>query len=393
VTKRAIIIVLDSVGVGEMPDAADFGDSGADTLGHLDKAVALSLPNLAALGLGCIRTLRRIRCDDASRAGAYGKCREKSRAKDTVIGHWEMAGVVSLKAFPLFPDGFPKAFITSLEMAIGRKTIGNVAASGTAIIEDLWPEHKRSAAAIVYTSADSVFQVAAHRNIIPLKELYRICETARHLLTGDLGVGRVIARPFEGQPGRFVRTPDRHDYALPPPSKTLLDNMTGRGLRTFGIGKIRDIFAGRGLTDHVKTVSNLDGMEKTLAALKEKKDFSLIFTNLVDTDMKFGHRRDAEGYAAALREFDGFLPKIEAALAGEDLLFITADHGCDPCFKGTDHTREHVPLLVIGKKVLPRVDLGTRESFADIAATISDWQQVPPTGEGKSFLRQIIKEA
>lgn len=389
--KRAIIVVLDGVGIGEQPDADRFSDRGSDTLGHIDQAVEdFRLPNFETYGLGLIRPFRRMAAKASDGTQAYGKCRERSQAKDTIIGHWEITGLVSEKALPLFPDGFPREFIARFERAAGKKTIGNTAASGTKIIERLGPRHMETGEIIVYTSADSVFQIAAHKDVLPVPELYRICQAARDLLTGELAVGRVIARPFEGTPGRFVRTKERHDFSLAPTGKTLLDVLAENRLKTFGIGKIRDIYAGRGVPEFVRTDNNLDGLTKTLAAVKEKKSSSLIYTNLVDTDMVYGHRRDTAGFCRALREIDGFMPDIIGALSDGDLLFITADHGCDAAFKGTDHTREYVPLFVLGNRVRSNVDLGIRETFGDIAATISEHVGVSSKGlSGRSFLKEI----
>ncbi len=389
--KRAIIIVLDGVGIGEMPDAEKFSDKGADTLGHIDKKIKnFKLPNLERLGLGCIKKFKNMDCSKAKNAKAYGICMEKSNAKDTVIGHWEIAGLITKKPFPLFPKGFPESFIKLFEKKIGRKTLGNKHASGTKIIEELGEIHLKTGFPIVYTSADSVFQIAAHRKIISVNELYEICLVARSLLKGKLGAGRVIARPFDGKKGKFYRTHERKDFSLKPPKETLLDAAIKSGLKTYAIGKIYDIFAGKGITEYVKTKNNKEGLNKTLKALKEKKDFSLIFTNLVDTDMLYGHRRDIEGYKKALEEIDSFIPKIINNLKEEDLLILTADHGCDPAFKGTDHTREYVPLIVYGKNLKSNVNLNIRKSFSDIAKTISEYLELRANFPGRSFLKKII---
>jgi len=389
--KRVIIIVLDGVGIGELPDAGLFSDSGADTLGNVARAIkGFHLPNLEAYGLGCIKKIKQLSPIPSNKTKAYGKCMEKSSAKDTVIGHWEITGIISSKPFPLFPQGFPQDFIEAFEKKIKRKILGNKAASGTEIINELGSEHIKTGFPIVYTSADSVFQIAAHKDVIGVDELYKMCSIARSLLKGPLGVGRVIARPFEGKEKGFVRTPERKDFSLPPPQKTLLDIIKEKGLNTFGIGKIYDIFAGHGLTDYEKTVNNLDGLEKTLKIIKSQKDFSLIFTNLVDTDMLYGHRRDVKGFYKALKEIDSFLPEIINACKNDDILIITADHGCDPAFSGTDHTREYVPLLVIGKKIKHNINLGVRETLADIAATIAEYLNISYNISGKSFLSEIL---
>ncbi|MFH1038961.1 MAG: phosphopentomutase [PVC group bacterium] len=387
--KRAIIIVLDSVGIGEMPDAGDFGDAGANTLGHIAKSVdGFALPNMEKMGIGNIAPLRGIPPSPAP-SGAFGKLGELSQGKDTTVGHWEIAGLVSARPFPVYPDGFPPDLVEAFEKMIGRKTLGNYAASGTEIIRDLGEEHVRTGQPIIYTSADSVFQIAAHEEVIPLDQLYRICRQTRELLQGEHGVGRVIARPFVGKPGSFERTAHRHDFSLVPPDDTLLDLIVKNGGKTYGVGKIYDIFAGKGVSETVSIEDNRDGMEKTLSAMK-KKGFSLIFTNLVDFDMKYGHRRDAGAYALALEDFDRRIPEIIKALRPEDILFITADHGCDPTFAAhTDHTREYIPLLVNGPAVRPGVNLGTRSSFADIARTIAEYLGLPVMKSGKSFLQDI----
>ena len=390
--KRAIIIVLDGCGIGASPDAKDFSDTGADTLGHIDSKINdFSLPFFQSCGLGCLREFKHVLCEITEKTKAFGKCEERSLAKDTIIGHWEITGLVTPFSFPLFPDGFPIDFIKSFENAVQKKVIGNKAASGTEIINELGREHLETKALIVYTSADSVLQIAAHKKVISVSELYDICHKAREMLTGSLGVGRVIARPFEGREGSFVRTHERRDFSLLPHGKTLLDIMVENGLKTFGIGKIHDIYANVGLSDYIKTVDNSDGVKKTLKAIKEKNKFDLIYTNLVDTDMLYGHRRDERGFYNALKEIDDFFPQIMDALLPEDILFITADHGCDPSFSGTDHTREYVPLFVLGKEVLQNVDLGIRSSFADIGKTIAGYFKLSSTLDGKSFLNKIIK--
>ena len=390
--KRAIIIVLDSVGIGAMPDAGEYGDAGADTLGHIAESIdGFSLPNLAKMGLGNIAPLKGIPPSPAP-SGAYGKLSEQSRGKDTTVGHWEIAGLVSSTPFPVYPDGFPPDLVKAFEKKIRRKVIGNYAASGTKIIKDLGGEHMKTGYPIIYTSADSVFQVAAHEEVIPLDELYRICRQARELLQGEHGVARVIARPFTGEPGNFERTAHRHDFSLIPPADTILDILTRRGLKTYGVGKIYDVFAGKGVSETVSIDDNRDGVDKTLDAMAER-GYSLIFTNLVDFDMKYGHRRNVTAYGQALEEFDIRVPEILSALRPEDMLFLTADHGCDPTYTAhTDHTREYIPLLVNGPVIKPGVDLGTRGSFADIAQTIAEYLGVPELKYGQSFLGEIIKQ-
>ncbi len=387
--KRAIIIVLDSAGIGEMPDAADYGDRGANTLGNIAAAVkGFRLPNLARMGLGNIAPLEGIPPSPAP-SGAYGKAAELSRGKDTTVGHWEIAGVASVRPFPVYPGGFPKTLVKAFEKAIGRKTIGNIAASGTEIIEKLGEEHLKTGFPIIYTSADSVFQIAAHEEVIDPEELYVFCRQARELLQGEHGVARVIARPFSGKPGSFERTSRRHDFSLAPPSDTVLDLVVRRGLKTFGVGKIHDIFSGKGVSETVSIENNMDGVDRTIEAMG-LDGFSLIFSNLVDFDMKYGHRRDPAAYARALEEFDGRVPDILKARKPEDIIFFTADHGCDPTFtRHTDHTREYIPLLVNGDPVTPGVDLGTRESFADIGQTVSEYLGLAELEYGESFLDRI----
>jgi len=386
--KRAILIVMDSVGIGEMPDAQEYGDKGSNTLGNIARIRGgLNLPHLQSLGLGNIAPIQGVDPVPDPK-GCFGKMAEKSPGKDTTTGHWEIAGVVLEKAFPTFPQGFPEDFIKAFEERIGRQVLGNEVASGTEIIQRLGPEHVKTGKPIVYTSADSVFQVAAHEEIIPLEELYKICETAREMLEGDLRVGRVIARPFLGTPGNFYRTTNRHDYAIEPPHKILLEAIKEKGLSVMAVGKIKDIYAGHGVTDHVPSKGNMDGVDKTLAFMREKKP-GFIMTNLVDFDMLYGHRNDVENYAKALEEFDQRLPEIFAQLEDEDLLFITADHGCDPTTESTDHSREYVPLLVYGKKIKAGVNLGIRLSFADLGATIAEYLDTQPLLNGVSFLREI----
>ncbi|MGD8330037.1 MAG: phosphopentomutase [Acidobacteriota bacterium] len=384
---RFIVIVLDSVGCGDAPDAADFGDEGANTLGSVISGARPDLVHLRRLGLDRIPGVPSLGDDaDVSPSASWGRLTERSGAKDTMTGHWELMGVVSAEPFPLYPEGFPIEVMERFEQAIGRGTLGNVPASGTDIIRELGEEHRRSGKPIIYTSGDSVFQIAAHEETIPVEELYAMCETARAQLDGPHRVARVIARPFVGEtPESFERTPRRRDYALPPPAPTVLDILLDGGLRTYGVGKIHDIFAGRGLSDWVKTESNADGVEKTLAAMNGGCG-ELIFTNLVDFDSKYGHRRDVSGYAAALEDFDLALPLLLDATGERDCLMLTADHGNDPAFKGTDHTRERVPLLV-ASGCEPH-DLGTRSSYADLGRTVLDNFGLR-TDAGESFLDEI----
>ena len=368
---RFIVIVCDSLGCGDAPDAEAFGDSGANTIASIVQQAYPTLPHLARLGLGRIPGVPPL-AGGAPEPGeplaSFGRMTERSGAKDTMSGHWELMCVISHEAFPMYPQGFPPEVMTRFEEAIGRRTLGNIAASGTEIIHDLGGEHMRTGAPIVYTSGDSVFQVAAHEDVIPVDELYAMCDVARAQLEGPHRVARVIARPFVGSgPDDFKRTPRRRDYALPPPRPTALDILVAAGLRTHAVGKIHDIFAGRGLSDYTKTVSNADGVDKTIAAMRSNSA-ELIFTNLVDFDSLYGHRRDVTGYAAALEEFDDAVPRLLDAMGPRDCLVLTADHGNDPAFRGTDHTRERVPLLVSSR--FPVRDLGTRGSFADLGQTV-----------------------
>lgn len=375
--------MLDSAGVGYLPDAAEFGDVGADTFGHIIEQRGLHVPNLAALGLYRIAGTSFFGCDpqsDRPIIGWYGKAAERTKAKDTTSGHWELMGHAMDVPFRTFPEGFPGAFIERYEAAIGRGTIGNRVASGTEIIAELGDEMCRTGKPIVYTSADSVFQIAAHEDVVPIDELYRICQTARDMLTGDLSVGRVIARPFAGESGAYTRTERRRDYSLPPERDTVLDGIAAAGLETFGIGKIEDIFCNRGLTKTLHTTNNPDGMRATIDAARTQEN-GLVFTNLVDTDMLYGHRNDVEGYARALEAFDRELPALMAAMHPGDLLIVTADHGCDPAFPGTDHTREYIPILAFSPDGPQNVDLGIRTTFADVGATVykhlglGDWRE------------------
>jgi phosphopentomutase len=370
VFKRVIWIVLDSVGVGEMLDAAAYGDAGSDTLGNIVRLRGLRVPNLCRLGLGNLKPMPQLPKSEHPE-GAYGRCTLASPGKDTTTGHWEMAGIHLAKPFPLFPKGFPPAVMDEFERQTGRKAIGNKAASGTEIIQELGEEHMRTGWPIVYTSADSVFQIAAHEQVIPLKELYRMCETARAILRGPYEVGRVIARPFEGAPGAFKRTANRHDYAVPPPKGMLLDKLADKKVEVYSVGKIFDVFLGRGIGDHVTTKSNADGMTKTLEEMR-RLDAGLIFVNLVDFDQQYGHRNDVEGYARAIEEFDEWLPEFHAAMRPDDLAILTADHGCDPTTASTDHSREYTPLLVFGAHAKAGVDLGLRATLSDIGQTVAE---------------------
>jgi phosphopentomutase len=389
--RAVVLVVLDSVGIGGAPDATEFGDEGSATLQHVAEAVGgLDLPNLQRLGLGNITDIRGVPPAKAPK-GCYGALVERSPGKDTTTGHWELAGVVLERAFPTYPDGFPPEVIEAFEEATGTTTLGNVAASGTEIIARLGPEHLATGSPIVYTSGDSVFQIAAHVDVIPLERLLEMCRIAREILRGPHEVGRVIARPFRGEPGDFVRTADRHDFSVLPPHDTVLDEISRSQLEVRGIGKISDIFAGRGVTSSRPTRSNADG----IAALTEEivaVERGLVFANLVDFDQSFGHRNDPAGYAGALEEFDRGLPSIRAALGPDDVLIITADHGNDPTTTSTDHSRERTPLLVVGDRVRGGLDLGERASFSDVGATIADLLQVPTETQGKSFATEILSQ-
>jgi phosphopentomutase len=388
VFERVIWIVLDSVGIGEMPDAAQYGDHDVDTLGNIARLRGIRLPNLQRYGLGNIKPLTGI-APAAAPAAAYGKCTLASPGKDTTTGHWEMVGIHLAKPFPLYPNGFPREILDEFERRIGRVSLGNKAASGTEIIKELGEEHMRTGSPIVYTSADSVFQIAAHEEVIPLWELYKMCETARDILRGPNEVGRVIARPFAGAPGAFIRTANRHDYAVPPPKGMLLDKLEESGVFIHSVGKIFDVFLGRGIKDSDKTKNNADGMAKTLEAMNDTES-GLIFVNLVDFDQQFGHRNDIEGYGAALEQFDAWVPAFEGALRDGDLAIFTADHGCDPTTPGTDHSREYVPLLASGRRVRAGVDLGRRASLSDIGQTVAENFGVR-IEHGTSFLPQLTE--
>ncbi len=385
--RRVFLIVLDSFGIGQQPDAAAFGDVGCNTLRRIAASSKFHTPNLQKLGLFNIEG---VTCGKKANAllGAFGRMTELSRGKDTTIGHWEIAGIVSEEALPTYPEGFPADIIAALEKAFGRKILCNKPYSGTAVIHDYGREHEKTGALIVYTSADSVLQIAAHESVVPPEKLYEYCKTARAILRGAHSVGRVIARPFTGTYPHYTRTPRRHDYSMLPPGQTVLDALTEKGLTTIGIGKISDIFAARGVQRSIPMESNADGMEKTLAVQAEK--FSgLCFVNLVDFDMKFGHRRDIDGYAQAVTEFDKALGVFIGKMRPDDALFLTADHGCDPGAAGTDHTREYTPLLIYGDSIKAGVDLKTRPTFADIGATIAAMFCAKLSTKGKSFLDEI----
>lgn len=368
--RRVIIIVLDSVGIGELPDASVYGDVGSNTLGSIAANIkGFTLPNMEKLGLGCIKGIAGFKPNDAP-CGCFGKMAERSAGKDTTTGHWELAGITLDKPFPVYPQGFPEDVVHRFENAIGTKTLGNYPASGTEIIKVLGQQHVMTGYPIVYTSADSVFQIAAHEEIIPIERQYEICRTAREILDGEHAVGRVIARPFTGSEGNFVRTANRRDFSLKPPVKTILDHVKEAGMEVKAVGKIEDIFAGQGITEAVHINGNMDGVDKTLEFMRKSFD-GLIFTNLVDFDMMFGHRNDVEGYAKALIEFDKRIPEIISTMDQQDILVITADHGCDPSTASTDHSREYVPLLVYGSSIKTGIDLGIRSTFADLAQTIA----------------------
>ena len=386
--KRVFLIVLDSCGIGAMPDAAQFGDVDVNTLRACATSPKLHIPNLIAAGLGNIEGVDYLpKVQEPT--GAYARLREASMGKDTTIGHWEIAGIISPDPLPTYPDGFPAEVLEPFMALTGRGVLANAPWSGTAVIEKYGEEHMKTGDLIVYTSADSVFQIAAHEEVVPPEQLYEYCRIARGILKGKHGVGRVIARPFVGTPGNFKRTSNRHDFSLEPPKATLLDALKAAGKDSIAVGKIYDIFAGRGTTEHVYNKDNADGMAH--AEHYAAKDFEgLCFVNLVDFDMVFGHRRDVDGYAAALSEFDAWLPRLVEKLGDDDVVMITADHGCDPAYTATtDHTREYVPLLILGKQVKP-VDLGTRDSFADIAATVAQMLDVKLETPGKSLANDVM---
>ena len=386
--KKAILIVLDSVGCGALPDAASYGDAGADTLGHIISTCHPHIPNMMEMGLGHIDGVSFPPAPGEAK-GCFGKMKEVSAGKDTTTGHWEISGVQLARPFPTFPNGFPQAFLDAFEKAVGRGTIGNKPASGTAILDELGEEHIATGKLIVYTSADSVFQIAANEAVVPLEELYRYCEIAREMLKGELEVGRVIARPFVGEKaGAFTRPGGRRDYSAVPPA-TMCDLLTAQGKTVYAVGKIEDIFCMRGITKSNHAAGNPACMEAAFAAMKEDFD-GLLFVNLVDFDMAYGHRRDVNGYARALEAFDAQIPAIKAMMGEDDLLILTADHGCDPCHTGTDHTREHVPVLVWGKKAKAGVNLGVRDTYADLSATVLDFFGIANTLKGTSMLPEIL---
>ncbi len=386
--QRAIVVVLDGVGAGADPDAPAYRDDGASSLEHCARAIGgLSLPHLGSIGLGNITPIEGTPPTNAA-AGAFGCMDEAAAGKDSTTGHWEMMGVVLQKPLPTYPHGFPIDLVEDFEQAIGRNVIGNRAASGTEIIQELGEEQLRTGSPILYTSADSVFQIAAHQEVIPLEELYHICELARNMLTGEHAIGRVIARPFIGTPGNFKRTEHRRDFSLAPVGTTLLDLLKASGKDVIGIGKIEDLFAGRGLTERDHTKTNCDGMAATLTWL-QRNFHGLLFVNLVEFDMLWGHRRDSEGYAQALRNVDNWFAQVQHVMRPGDAIFFTADHGVDPTYRGTDHTREQVPMLAYGEPIRAGVNLGTRSSFADLGQTLAQAFNVGPLGAGTSFAHEI----
>ncbi len=385
--KRVWLVVLDSVGAGALPDAERYGDAGANTLGHIIAQARPALPNLAAMGLGCVPNVPYERPEGM--IGACGRAEERSAGKDTTTGHWEIAGITLQKPFPTFPQGFPRELIEAFEKAIGRKTLGNYAASGTAILDELGEEHLRTGEPIVYTSADSVFQLAVSEDVAPIETIYEWCEIARGLLTGEYAVGRVIARPFIGDhKGGFTRTPRRKDFSLQPTGRTILDALSEAGFFTMGVGKIEDIFCMRGIRESVHAAGNPACTDVWLDTMR--RDFTgLVFVNLVDFDMAYGHRRDVSGYAAALEAFDATLPEVKKQMGADDLLIVTADHGCDPTHTGTDHTREYIPILTWSPRMTRLSDLGTRKTYADIAATIAELFGLPDRFGANSFAGQL----
>lgn len=389
--KRVFLIVLDSVGIGELPDANAYGDAGSHTVRAAAQSEYFQMPNMKKLGFFNIEGNDVVEGEKQGEyAGAVSRMKELSKGKDTTIGHWEISGIISEKPLPTYPDGFPGELLDEFEKRTGRKVICNKPYSGTDVIRDYGKEHVETGALIVYTSADSVFQIAAHEDVVPIDELYRYCEIAREICSGEHGVGRVIARPFEGEYPDYKRTSRRHDYSLLPPRETMLDALKGAGKDVIAVGKISDIFAGKGVTEMVRTSNNGEGIDRTIEFTK--KDFDgLCFINLVDFDMVYGHRNDVDGYAKALTYFDERLPEIMAGLKEDDILMITADHGCDPSTPSTDHSREHTPLVIVGNQVKAGVNLGTRESFADIAASILDYLKVDGNVAGESFLGDILK--
>lgn len=388
--KRVFLIVLDSFGIGELPDAAKYGDAGSNTINAVAASDKFDTPNLARLGLFNIDGVTCRKPYD-SPIGAFARMTERSRGKDTTIGHWEIAGIISERPLPTYPHGFPQEIIDKFSAATGRKVLCNKPYSGTEVIKDYGKEHVETGALIVYTSADSVFQIAAHEDVVPIEKLYEYCRIARNILTGEHGVGRVIARPFAGSYPDFKRTPRRHDFSITPPLPTMLDHLKNNGLEVIAVGKINDIFAGKGVSESIKSSNNSEGMDRTMELLE--RDFrGLCFTNLVDFDMLYGHRNDVDGYAAALTAFDKWVVKFMEKMQEDDVLMITADHGCDPSTESTDHSREYTPLLVYGKAIRPAMNLGTRECFSDIAATILDMFGVKGDIKGKSMLPQMLSD-
>lgn len=389
-SKRVVLIVMDSVGIGQLPDAKKFGDDGVNTLGNIIKAYDdIQIPNLTKLGVGNIDGFEQVKEID-SPIGAFGKCAEVSQGKDTTTGHWEMVGLRVDEPFKTFPDGFPKDVIEEFESKTGRKVIGNKPASGTAILDELAEQHMKTGEVIVYTSADSVFQIAAHEEIVPLDELYKMCKIAREIMMGDNALARIIARPFVGEPGNYTRTSNRRDFSLDPSGDTILDNIKEAGQDVIAVGKIEDIFNGKGITEAVHTKSNMDGVDQTIEYMK-KDNKGFIFTNLVDFDSKYGHRRNVKGYKEAIEELDLRIPEIIDNLKEEDILIFTADHGNDPTYKGTDHTREYIPVLVYGNNVKSGVNIGTRKTFSDIGATVADILGAKVPSNGESFKKLILK--
>lgn len=388
--SRVIWMIIDSVGIGALPDSEKFGDVNVNTLGNIVKNYKdIKLPNMLKLGLGNIDGIDSLE-GVKSPIGAFGRASEVSKGKDTTTGHWEMTGVLVETPFKTYENGFPKEIIDEFERKTNRKVIGNKPASGTAILDELGEQQMKTGEVIVYTSADSVFQIAAHEEIIPLDELYKMCEIAREIMMGDNAVARIIARPFVGQPGAFERTSNRRDYSLSPFEDTVLDNIKNSNLDVIGVGKIEDIFNKQGITEAIHTKDNMDGVDQTINYMK-KENNGLIFTNLVDFDSKYGHRRDVKGYKEALEEFDARIPEILENMEDDDILIINSDHGNDPTYKGTDHTREYIPMLICGKNVKSGLNLGTRSSFADIGATVADLLNVKMPKHGKSFKNDIIK--
>ncbi|WP_099188162.1 phosphopentomutase [Tepidibacter mesophilus] len=389
-SKRVVLIVMDSVGIGQLPDAKKFGDEGVNTLGNIIKSYdGISIPNLTKLGIGNINGFEQVKEID-SPIGAFGKSAEVSQGKDTTTGHWEMVGLRVDEPFKTFPDGFPKDVIEEFESKTGRKVIGNKPASGTAILDELGEHHMKTGEVIVYTSADSVFQIAAHEEVVSLDELYKMCKIAREMMMGDNALARIIARPFVGEPGNFTRTSNRRDFSLDPYEDTILDNIKKTGQDVIAVGKIEDIFNGKGITEAVHTKSNMDGVDQTIEYMK-KDNKGLIFTNLVDFDSKYGHRRNVEGYKNAIEELDLRIPEIIDNLKDEDILILTADHGNDPTYKGTDHTREYIPILVYGKNIKSGANIGVRTTFSDIGATIADILETDLPSNGESFKNLILK--